>query len=313
MTIPSLATEIPSPKQSRVTSRRPGEGRPAPYSEMRLILRSFRKDPLALIGAAVITLFVFGAIFAPFLTPYPEQGKGEPNILEKFQPPNIKHPLGTDYLGRDVLARLLFGGRSSLITGFLVVFIAVLIGTPLGAIAGYYGGWIDETLMRITDLFLAFPPLLLALAIAAALGSGFVNTMIAIAITWWPWYTRLVRAQTISLRERFFVEAARSIGVSNARIISTHILSNVTTPVIVQGTMDLGSAILIGAALNFIGLGVQPPTADWGNMISQGRIYFIERPWFAGSAGLAIFLVALSFNFVGDAFRDAADPYTRRA
>ena len=312
MTLPTFNPDIPSPETSLGAGSNPIIGKSYPYSEMRLILRSFRKDLLAMIGAVAIVLFVLAAIFAPFLTPFPEQGKGEPNILEKFQPPGTKHPLGTDYLGRDVLARLLYGGRSSLSTGFLVVFIAVLIGIPLGAIAGYYGGWIDETLMRITDLFLAFPPLLLALAIAAALGAGFVNTMIAIAITWWPWYTRLVRAQTISLRERFFVEAARSIGVSNVRIISTHILSNVTTPVIVQATMDLGSAILIGAALNFIGLGVQPPTADWGNMISQGRIYFIERPWFAGSAGLAIFLVSLSFNFVGDAFRDASDPYTRR-
>jgi peptide/nickel transport system permease protein len=167
--------------------------------------------------------------------------------------------------------------------------------------------------MRITDIFLAFPPLLLALAVGAALGSGFVNTMIAIAITWWPWYTRLVRAQTLSIRERFFIEAARSIGVPNTRIIATHVLPNVLTPVWVQATMDLGSAILIGTALNFIGLGVQPPTADWGNMISQGRLYFLERPWFAGSAGMAIFLVALGFNFIGDALRDAADPYTRRA
>jgi peptide/nickel transport system permease protein len=313
MTLPTSNSEIPSLIPDLVDGNSQGVGRPTGHYEMRLITRSFRKDTLALIGAAIIVLFVLGAVFAPLLTPYPDQGKGAPNILEKFQPPGSKHLLGTDYLGRDVLTRLLFGGRSSLGTGFLVVFIAVVIGTPLGAIAGYYGGWIDETIMRITDLFLAFPSLLLALAIAAALGSGFINTMIAISITWWPWYTRLVRAQTISLRERFFVEAARSIGVSNARIISTHILSNVTTPIIVQATMDLGSAILIGAALNFIGLGVQPPMADWGNMISQGRIYFIERPWFAGSAGLAIFLVALSFNFVGDALRDASDPYTRRA
>jgi peptide/nickel transport system permease protein len=312
MTSPISNPEIPSLNTDLIPGSSQGAGKSTGFFELRLVIQSFRKDRLALVGAALIALFVLGAIFAPLLTRFPEQGKGAPNILEKFQPPNGKHLLGTDYLGRDVLARMLFGGRSSLGTGFLVVFLAVLIGTPLGAIAGYYGGWIDETIMRITDLFLAFPPLLLALAIAAALGAGFVNTMIAISITWWPWYTRLVRAQTISLRERFFVEAARSIGVSNLRIISTHILSNVTTPIIVQATMDLGSAILIGAALNFIGLGVQPPTPDWGNMISQGRIYFIERPWFAGSAGLAIFLVALSFNFVGDALRDASDPFTRR-
>jgi peptide/nickel transport system permease protein len=282
------------------------------YSELSLILRSFRTDYLALIGLVIIIIFVVGTIFAPYLTPYPQQGMGDPNILEKFKPPSSSHWLGTDYLGRDVLARILYGGRSSLFTGLLVVVIAVVIGLPLGAIAGYYGGWLDETIMRITDMFLAFPPLLLALAIASALGAGFTNTMIAIAITWWPWYTRLVRAQTLSLRERFFVEAARSIGISDFAIITTHILPNVLTPVLVQATMDLGSAILTATALNFIGLGVQPPTADWGNMISQGRLYFIERPWFAGSAGAAIFLVALSFNLVGDAIRDAADPLTRR-
>jgi peptide/nickel transport system permease protein len=221
--------------------------------------------------------------------------------------------LGTDYLGRDVLARILFGGRSSLAIGFLVVFVAVFIGVPLGAISGFYGGWLDNLLMRITDVFLAFPPLLLAIALAAALGSSFVNTMIAISFTWWPWYARLVRAQTLSLRERSFIEASRSIGVPNWKIITTHILPNVMTPVMVQATMDLGSAILIGAAISFIGLGVQPPTADWGTMISVGRIYFLERPWYAGSAGLAIFLVVLAFNLLGDAVRDAADPRTRRA
>jgi peptide/nickel transport system permease protein len=167
--------------------------------------------------------------------------------------------------------------------------------------------------MRLTDVFLAFPPLLLALAVAAALGPSFSNAMIAIAFTWWPWYARLVRAQTLSLRERYFIEAARSIGVSDTKIILTHILPNVSTPVLVQATMDIGSAILIGAAISFIGLGVQPPAPDWGKMISTGRIFFIERPWFAGSAGAAIFFVALAFNLLGDALRDVADPHTRRS
>ncbi|KPK12399.1 MAG: D-ala-D-ala transporter subunit [Anaerolineae bacterium SG8_19] len=282
-------------------------------TEFQLMWRAFRRDPLAVISLVILLIFILGAIFAPFLTPYPEQGLGVPNILEKFVPPSQAHLLGTDYLGRDVLARILYGGRSSLAIGFLVVFVAVLIGVPLGAIAGYYGGWIDNVVMRVTDIFLAFPPLLLAIALAAALGSSFVNTMIAISFTWWPWYARLVRAQTVSLRERYFIEAARSIGVPNWKIVTTHVLPNVMTPVLVQGTMDLGSAILVGAAVSFIGLGVQPPTADWGTMISVGRIYFLERPWYAGSAGVAIFLVVLAFNLLGDAVRDAADPRTRRA
>jgi peptide/nickel transport system permease protein len=196
--------------------------------------------------------------------------------------------------------------------GFLVVLIAVLIGTPLGAISGYYGGRLDNLIMRITDIFLSFPSLLLAMAIAAALGPSFTNTMIAIAFTWWPWYTRVVRAQVLSMRERYFIEAARSIGVSDMTIIRRHVIPNILTPVMVQGTMDLGSAILTGAAISFLGLGVQPPTPEWGSMISNGRIYFLERPWFAGSAGMAIFMVTLAFNLLGDALRDAADPRTRR-
>jgi peptide/nickel transport system permease protein len=277
------------------------------------MLQAFRRDPLAIASLIIIAVFVLGAIFAPVLTPYPRQGLGDPNILEKFRPPSLAHPLGTDNLGRDVLARILFGGRTSLSIGFLVVLIAVAIGAPLGAIAGYYGGWVDDVVMRITDVFLAFPSLLLAMAIAGALGASFVHAMIAIALTWWPWYTRLVRAQTVSLRERYFIEAARSIGVRGPTIIVRHILPNVFTPVLVQATMDLGSAILTGAAISFIGLGVRPPTAEWGTMISTGRIYFIERPWLAGSAGAAIFLVTLAFNLLGDAVRDAVDPRTRRA
>jgi peptide/nickel transport system permease protein len=289
------------------------EQRTARFQELNLMLGAFRRDRLAVASLVVILLFILGAIFAPWLAPYPDQGRGEPNITEKWQPPSRAHLLGTEYLGRDVLSRILFGGRTSLSIGFLVVIVASLIGVPLGAIAGYYGGWIDDVLMRVTDVFLAFPPLLLAIAIAAALGASFVNTMIAIAITWWPWYARLVRAQTLSLRERYFVEAARSIGVSNLSIIRRHVFPNIMTPVLVQATMDIGSAILTGAAISFIGLGVQPPTADWGKMISTGRIYFLERPWFAGSAGAAIFLVTLAFNLLGDAVRDVADPRTRRA
>jgi peptide/nickel transport system permease protein len=286
--------------------------RSARLTEGQLILRAFTRDPLSVLSLVIILLAILGAILAPLLTPYVAQGLGEPNILEKFQPPSQLHPLGTDYLGRDVLARILYGGRSSLSIGFMVVIVAVSIGMPLGAAAGYFGGWLGNLIMRVTDVFLAFPALLLALAIGSALGANFVNTMLAIALTWWPWYTRLVRAQTVSLRERYFIEAARSMGVPDVTIILRHVFPNVFTPVLVQATMDLGSAILTGAALSFIGLGVRPPAADWGSMISVGRIYFAERPWFAGSAGAAIFLVALAFNLLGDSVRDAFDPRTRR-
>ena len=285
----------------------------ARFKELSLMVRAFRQDRLAVVSLVIILLFVVGAGFAPWLAPYPLEGKGAPHIEAKFQPPSREHFLGTEQLGRDVLSRILYGGRSSLTIGFLVVAVAVLIGVPMGALAGYYGGWLDNILMRITDVFLAFPPLLLAIAVASALGPSFTNAMIAIAVTWWPWYARLVRAQTLSLRERYFVEAARSIGVSDLTIIVRHVLPNVLTPVLVQSTMDVGSAILTGAAISFVGLGVQPPTADWGEMISTGRIYFIQRPWVAGSAGAAIFLVTLAFNLFGDALRDVADPRTRRA
>lgn len=286
--------------------------RQAQFEEYGLMLRAFRRDVLALISLVIILGFTLGAIFAPFLTPYPQEGWGEPNLANKFLPPSAEHPFGTDHLGRDVLARVLFGGRTSLSIGFLVVFIAAIIGIPLGALAGYFGGWLDEAIMRMTDMFLAFPPLLLAIAIASVLERSFTNAMIAIALTWWPWYTRLVRAQTVSLRERSFIEAARGIGVGNMTIIFRHVLPNVMTPVLVQATMDTGSAILTGAAMSFIGFGVQPPTADWGKMVSMGRTYIMGQPWYGAFPGLAIFLVTLAFNLFGDAVRDVFDPRTRR-
>jgi peptide/nickel transport system permease protein len=262
----------------------------------------------------IISLMVLVTIFAPALTPYANEGLGDPNLANKFLPPSSKHLFGTDSLGRDLVARLMFGARTSLSIGFLVVVVAVLIGAPLGAVAGYFGGWIDEVIMRVTDIFLAFPPLLLAIGIAAALGPSFVNSMLAIALTWWPWYTRLVRAQAISLRERSFVEAARGIGVKNLTIIWRHILPNVLTPVMVQATLDIGSAILTAAGLSFIGLGTQPPTADWGVMINEGRLYVLSgRWWIATFSGLAIFITTLAFNLLGDGVRDAADPRTRGA
>ena len=189
---------------------------------------------------------------------------------------------------------------------------AMVVGGLFGLFAGYFGGWIDELIMRITDVFLAFPPLLLAITIATVLEPNLQNSVIAVASTWWPWYTRLVRAQTVSVRERHFVEAARGMGVKDVTIIRRHILPNVFTPVLVQGTLDLGTAILTAAGLSFIGLGPQPPTADWGVMINEGRLYILSgRWWIATFSGLAIFLTALAFNLLGDGVRDVTDPRTR--
>ncbi len=271
------------------------------------------RDRAATISMAFLILVALSAVFAPLLTPYASQGMGEPNLTAKFQPPGIEHPFGADGLGRDQAARLMFGARRSLSMGLLVVLIAIAIGTPLGMSAGYLGGWVDEAIMRVTDVFLAFPPLLLAIAIAAALGASYVNAVMAIAVTWWPWYARLARAQTRSVRERAYIEAARSIGVRHRVIIRRHILPNIMTPIIVQGTLDVGTAILVAAGLSFIGLGTQAPYADWGVMISDGRLFFLSgRWWMSTFPGLAIFLTAMAFNFLGDGVRMAADPRLRR-
>ncbi len=264
-----------------------------------------RRDPLAVISVLVLLLLFLSAIFAPLLTSRAAEGLGEPNPVEKLAPPSATHIFGADHLGRDLYARVLFGGRTALGMGFLIVFVAVLIGVPLGALAGYYGGWVDEVIMRVTDIALAFPPLLLAIAIAAALGPNFTNAAIAIALTWWPWYTRIVRSQVVILRERPFVESARTMGVGSLTVVVRHLLPNVLSPVIVQATVDLGSAILTGAALSFLGLGVQPPTPDWGQMVSTGRVYFPERWWYVTFPGLAIFIATLAFNLLGDSAQEA--------
>jgi len=282
------------------------------FQEYVLMWRVFKRDYLSLVSFIVIVLIVLAVIFAPIVTPYPEQGEGLPNLESRLQAPSTEHPLGTDELGRDLFARILYGGRPSLTLGFLVVMIACAIGIPLGAIAGYFGGWIGQVIMRITDMFLSFPALLLAITISAALGPSFTNAMIAIALTWWPQYTRLVRAQTISVKELTFVEAAKATGVSDLSIILRHILPNVITVSIVQATMDMGSAVLMGSALSFIGLGIQPPKADWGNMLTSARIYFSNAPWFALYPGITLLLVALSFNLLGDGLRDIIDPQSRR-
>ena len=272
----------------------------------------YRRSRLGMIAAAIVVAFVLAALLAPFLTPYADQGRGVPDLPSRLQGPSWSHWLGTDDLGRDILARLLFGARTALLVAFGVVALAVIVGVVVGAIAGYYGKWIDEILMRITDTFLAFPPLLLAVIVAAALGASLRNTIIAIAVSWWPWYARQVRAQVLSLRERNYVKALQSIGVANRTIISRHVIPNAMAPVWVQATADLGASVLTAAGLSFVGLGPRPPTADWGVMIADGRQFVLSGQWWiAGFAGIAITLLALSFNLCGDVIRDVTDPKTR--
>ncbi len=286
----------------------PGLATPTPGSAVWY----YRRSPLGLLAAGVIAVFVVAAVAAPWLTPFADQGRGDAELPSRLMAPNAVNWLGTDDLGRDILARLLFGARTALIVAVGVVAAAVIIGVLVGAIAGYFGGWVDEILMRITDTFLAFPPLLLAVVVAAALGPSLRNTIVAIAVSWWPWYARQVRAQVLSLRERPFVQALQVVGVPTRQIITRHVIPNAMTPVWVQSTADLGAAVLTAAGLSFVGLGPRPPTADWGVMIADGRQFVLSGQWWiAGFAGLAITLVALAFNLMGDVIRDVTDPKTR--
>ena len=273
----------------------------------------FCRDRLAMIALFVIVLIAVLAILAPFVTPYAEQGRGDTNITEKLLPPSLDHPFGTDSLGRDVLARILFGARTALIAGLSIQLIAVVFGTVLGATAGYLGGWVDDTIMRVTDVFLAFPPLLLAMTVAVVLEPSLRNSILAISLTWWPWYARIARGQAVTVREREYVKAARGIGVGRFTIVRRHILPNILTPITVQATLDLGAAILTVTALSFVGLGVPPPTPDWGAMISAGRIYVQTGHWWVPTfPGLALFVTIMAFNLLGDAVHVATNPKTRR-
>jgi len=267
-----------------------------------------RRDVLAIFSVGWILLMILCALLAPVIAPYPDQGRGRNDADNRLLPPSANNVMGTDELGRDVLSRLIFGAQPAMVASLIVVSVAMLIGVPLGAIAGYYGGWVDELIMRITDLFLAFPSLLLAMAIVSIAGPSLINAVMALVVSWWPWYTRLVRSTTRSLKEEYFIEAARAIGVSDVIIISRHILPNTITPIIVQATIDIGTVILATTSLAFLGLGTQPPNADWGLMIDQGRQFLRQAWWYSLYPGVAIFLTVLAFNLLGDTLRDIFDP-----
>ena len=274
----------------------------------RHVVTVIARDPLSLASTITIILFILMAVFARQIAPYPLEGAGKTNVPNSLLPPSWEHPFGADKLGRDVLSRVIVGAQPALIIPIGVVLFAVLIGAPLGALAGYKGGRVDEVIMRITDLFLAFPSLLLAMAIASALGRGLEKAAFALVISYWPWYTRLVRGVTISLKERYFVEAAQAIGVRDSTIILRHILPNTISPILVQATVDLGTVILTMGGLAFLGLGTQPPLPDWGLMVSDGRNYILTQWWIATFPGIAIFVVVLAFNLLGDTLRDIFDP-----
>ena len=274
--------------------------------------RRFRRaliaDPLAMAGAGVIVLLAVLAVFGPWLAPYPQQGAGESDVAARMLGPSLVHPFGTDGLGRDTLSRVIIGARSALVVSLLVVGLAMLIGVPLGALAGYRRGRLDALVMRTTDLFLAFPPLLLAMAIVAALGPGLDHAALALAISWWPWYARLARGTAASIRERSYVEAARSIGIGDLEILRRHVVPNALPPLLVQATIDIGTVILAAGSLAFLGLGAAPPAPDWGLMVADGRAFILDQWWLSAFPGLAIFVAVLAFNLVGDLLLDLLDP-----
>jgi peptide/nickel transport system permease protein len=270
--------------------------------------RLFR-NPLSAIGLALSAAFILLAIAAPLLAPH------DPLAMDpshRLAAPSALHLFGTDDGGRDILARVIYGTRSSLLTALGILSLASVIGTSIGLASGYFGGWLDEALMRITDMFLAFPALVLAMGLAAALGPSLFNAMLATAVVWWPWYARLVRGQALHLKNEAFVEAARVAGASGLRIAVRHILRNCLTPIIVQMSLDIGYAILTLSSLSFIGLGAQPPTPEWGSMVSIGRDYFLDQWWIVTFPGLAIFLSVMAFNLLGDGLQETLSPRLRR-
>jgi peptide/nickel transport system permease protein len=278
---------------------------PLPGSRWR---RWRRQYALAALGGMIVVLWVVVALFAPVLAPH------DPNAVEltlRLRPPGGPYPLGTDELGRDVLSRLIFGTRISLMTGVVVVTIGAAVGTMIGAIAAYAGGLMEEAIMRFTDLVLCFPPIILALAIGAALGIGTTNTIIAMLVVWWPKFARLARSLVLQQRSLEYVEAALVAGYGPGRILLRHIVPNAIGPLIVLVTLDVGNAIIIFSGLSFLGLGVVPPAAEWGSMISEGR-ELVAQWWVASFPGFAILSIVLGFNFLGDGVRDWLDPRSRR-
>lgn len=284
----------------------------APRQAFRRAAYRFTRSWLSVFGLVMVAGLLLLAVAGPWLAPFPEHVAGSVNTAARFRAPSLAHPFGTNEVGQDVLSLVMAGARVSIVAGLAVVVLGTLVGTVIGAIAGYAGGWVDEVLMRLADLKLTIPGLMLAMAVAAALGAGMVNMVFAIALSWWPGYARLVRAEVMARKEEMFVTAARAIGASGTRILFRHILPNVATPVIVKMSLDMGFAILTVASLGFIGIGVRPPTPEWGAMLSVARGYMPDFWWMALAPGMAIFVAVFGFNLLGDGLRDLFDPKARR-
>ncbi len=278
---------------------------PSRFQSFRYFLRH---NPLALIGIIIFVVWVFVSLLAPYIAPFEPM---EQHIADRLQPPSTTYWFGTDQLGRDIFSRVLYGGRLSLPAGVMVIVVAGVLGTLLGGISGFLGGWVDESIMRLTEVFMAFPTIILAMAVAAALGPSLMNAVIAMVVVWWPNYARVVRSLVIGVKSQEYVEASYSIGTPPRRVLGRTVLPNCLAPAVVLATIDLGNAILVFAGLSFLGLGAEPSTPEWGRMIADGIAYF-DQWWIAAFAGLAIFSVVMAFNFIGDGVRDAMDPRIRK-
>lgn len=274
------------------------------------VWRAVRRNPLSLAGLALILALVATAVLAPHVAPYDPL---ETRLRDRLKPPSSAHLLGTDQLGRDILSRVLYGAQISLRIAGLVALIAGLSGTVVGLVCGYFGGLLDDVLMRITDVFMAFPQLILAMAISAALGPSLENAIIAISLTEWTVFARLARSRALAIREETYVEAARALGAGRSRILFRHILPLSLSPLVVQVSLEMGGIIRTAASLGFLGLGAQPPTPEWGVMVTAGRNYLPGQWWVSTFPGLAIFLAVLGFNLLGDGIRDILDPRLRRS
>ena len=279
--------------------------------QFRLYWHTYARSASAMLGLALVSLFLLLALIGPWIVPYPKDAAGAVHMASKLLPPNTAHWFGTDEVGNDIFTRVIVGTQLSLWIALIITGVAALVGVPLGMLAGFKGGAVREVIMRVTDVFLSVPGLVLAIAIVAALGPGIINAVIALSLVWWPGYVRLVESKTLAVKSEPYVDAARVCGASTLRIVFVHILPNCTSPILVKASMDMGMAILAAASLGFIGLGAQPPTPEWGAMVSIGRNYLPVWWWYVTFPGIAIYLTVLGFNLLGDGLRDVFDPRSR--
>jgi len=279
---------------------------------MRVMFTLMRGNAVSMAGFIIVISFIALGIISPYILTRPEDAWGTAyDVSKRYLPPSIEHPFGTDEYGRDMLNRVILGARFSLMIAVGVVGLALMIGIPLGLIAGYFGGKLGNAIMRLTDMFLAFPPLLLAIALAATLGRGLGNAILSLAISWWPWYTRLIYVQVNTVKSMPYVDAAKVLGLGDLKIMFKHVLPNALTPVMIQAALDMGSAVLEAAGLSFLGIGVQPPTPEWGLLVSQGWHSINVAWWISFFPGLAILITVLGFNLLTDFVREFMDPRLR--